>query len=200
MGFGKGRWAALGIAAATLTAAAPAFAHTFGATGSGFAEGFVHPFLGVDHLLAMVAVGLWSAVLGGRARWSVPAAFVVAMAAGAALGMAAIPLPSVELGIALSVLVFGLLIGLGARLPLPAGIALVALFAVFHGHAHGWEAPTAATPALYMLGFALATASLHLAGLGLGVLIERRGAAVAAWFARLSGGAIAAAGVALVIF
>lgn len=200
MAFGKQRWAALGIATAALTAAAPAFAHTFGATGSGFAEGFVHPFLGVDHLLAMVAVGLWSAALGGRARWSVPAAFVAAMTTGAAFGMAAFPLPSVELGIALSVLVFGLLIGLGARLPLPAGIVLVALFAVFHGHGHGAEAPTAATPALYMLGFALATASLHLAGLGLGVLIERRGAAVAAWFTRLSGGAIAAAGVALVIF
>jgi urease accessory protein len=199
MGFGKGRWGVLGFAAAALVSS-PAFAHTFGAAGSGFAEGFVHPFLGADHLLAMVAVGLWSAALGGRARWRVPAAFVVAMAAGAALGLVAMPLPSVELGIALSVAVFGALIGLGARLPLPAGIALVALFAVFHGHAHGWETPTAATPALYMLGFALATASLHLAGLGLGTVMARRGARIATWFARLSGGALAAAGVALAIF
>lgn len=198
MGFGKARSAALGFAAAAL-ASGPAFAHTFGAAGSGFAQGVVHPFLGVDHLLAMVAVGLWSAALGGRARWAVPAAFVAAMAFGAALGMAAAPLPSVELGIALSVLVFGLLIGFGARLPLPAGLALVALFALFHGHAHGAEAPEAAAPALYMLGFALATASLHLAGLGLGTLMARQGARTAARFARLSGGALAAAGAVLAV-
>jgi urease accessory protein len=198
MEFGKARSAILGFAAAALVSS-PAFAHTFGAAGSGFAEGFVHPFLGVDHLLAMVAVGLWSAALGGRARWVVPAAFVAAMAFGAALGMAAVPLPSVELGIALSVLVFGLLIGFGARLPLPAGLALVALFALFHGHAHGAEAPTAAAPALYMLGFALATASLHLAGLGLGTLMARQSVRVAVWFTRLSGGALTAAGVALAL-
>lgn len=197
-GFGKGRWAALGFAVAALVSS-PAFAHTFGAAGSGFIEGFAHPFLGVDHLLAMVAVGLWSAALGSRARWLVPAAFVVAMAAGAALGMAAVPLPSVELGIALSVVVFGALIGLRSRLPLLTGMALVAAFAVFHGHAHGAEAPTAASPALYMLGFALATASLHLTGLGLGLLVDRHDTIVAKWFARVSGGAIAAAGVALAI-
>jgi urease accessory protein len=198
IGFGKGRSVALGFVAAALVSS-PAFAHTFGAAGSGFAEGVVHPFLGVDHVLAMVAVGLWSAALGGRARWLVPAGFVVAMAFGAALGMAAIPLPAGELGIALSVLVFGLLIGLRSRLPLLTGMALVAAFAVFHGHAHGAEAPTAAAPALYMLGFAFATASLHLTGLGLGLLVDRHDTIVAKWFARVSGGAIAAAGVALAI-
>jgi urease accessory protein len=189
-----------GLAATALMSATPAFAHMFGgAAESGFLAGFVHPFLGIDHLLAMIAVGLWSAALGGRARWLVPAAFVAAMAAGAMLGMTAFPLPSVELGIALSVAVFGILIGLNTRLPLVTGMALVGVFAVFHGHAHGAEAPTAADPALYMLGFALATASLHLTGLGLGLTVDRRDAIVAKWFTRLTGGAIAAAGVALVV-
>lgn len=161
--------------AAVLTAAAsPAMAHTgvhlFG--DSGFAAGFSHPMLGLDHLLAMLGVGIWAAQLGGRATWLVPAAFVSVMVAGAALALSGTALPMVEFGIGGSVLVIGGLIAFGARLPLALAMAVVGLFALFHGHAHGTELPGFAHPAAYGAGFVLATALLHGAGFGIATLLR----------------------------
>ena len=123
-----------------------------------FSGGFAHPLSGWDHLLAMIAVGLWAAQLGGRARWLVPSAFVGVMALGAALGHAGLMFPGVEQGIAASVLVLGLLIATAVRLPVAAGMALVGLFAGFHGIAHGAEMPATAGGLSYGAGFILATA------------------------------------------
>lgn len=153
-------------------------AHTLGASGSGLAEGFIHPFLGLDHLLAMIAVGLWAAQLGGRATWLTPAAFVMVMAGAALLGSLGMELPMLEPAVASSVLVSGLLVACAVRLPPAASVCLVALFALFHGYAHGLESPQTASPALYGAGFILATASLHGIGLGLGFLIGRYGSRV----------------------
>lgn len=155
------------LALATAISALPqaALAHTFGAHDAGFAHGFLHPVGGWDHLLAMVAVGLWAAQRGGRPLWALPLAFVGAMVAGGTLGMAGLELPAVETGILLSVLVFGALIAFAVAMPLPAAAAVVALFGVFHGHAHGVEMPEAAQPMLYAAGFVLATALLHTGGI-----------------------------------
>lgn len=165
---------ALAGAALLAVAASPAFAHTgvafFGE--SGFAAGFFHPLFGPDHLLAMLGAGIWGAQLGGRAAWLVPASFVMVMIAGAALALAGASLPIVEFGIGGSVLVMGGLIALGARMPLPAAMGLVGLFALFHGHAHGTELPSFAHPAAYGAGFVLATALLHAAGLGIAYLLR----------------------------
>lgn len=128
-------------AGAALLLSAGAQAHTFGASGGGLVEGFVHPFGGPDHLLAMLAVGLWAAQLGGRARRAVPAAFVAMMAAGGVLALGGVALPGVEQGVAVSVLVLGLLIAAATRVPVPFGMLLVGVFALFHGHAHGGEMP-----------------------------------------------------------
>ncbi|HYA37278.1 MAG TPA: HupE/UreJ family protein [Candidatus Methylomirabilis sp.] len=181
-------------ALAALLAANAAQAHIISAQGAGFAAGFAHPFSGLDHLLAMVAVGLWAAQLGGRARWIVPLAFMGAMAAGAALALAGVQLPAVESGIASSVMMLGLLIALAARLPTLTSAILVGAFAVFHGHAHGTELPQAASEALYGAGFLLATGLLHATGLGLGALMHRRLKPV--WLRALGGG-IAAIGAAM---
>lgn len=188
--------------AAAIAVALPgaAWAHTFGAHDAGFAHGFLHPVGGWDHLLAMVAVGLWAAQRGGAALWALPLAFVGTMVAGGALALAGIELPQVETGILLSVVVLGGLIAAQARLPLAASVGLVALFAVFHGHAHGAEMPEAAAPALYALGFVVATALLHAAGLAaaLGVLRTLRDR-VGAWTLRGSGVAVGLGGVALAV-
>lgn len=179
--------------AAFLSLAGFAQAHP-GHGGGGFASGFAHPLHGLDHLLAMLAVGLWAAQLGGRARWAVPAAFVGVMALGGALGMAGVGLPLAGQGIVASVLMLGLLIAAAVRLPLAAGVALVGIFALCHGYAHGAEMPETAAGAVYALGFAGATALLHGCGFGLGVLMQR--GAKAGWL-RASGVAISAAGVLL---
>ncbi|MBY6261905.1 HupE/UreJ family protein [Azospirillum sp. 412522] len=163
------------ILLAGLVLPAVADAHTFGAHDAGFAHGFLHPVGGWDHLLAMVAVGLWAAQRGGAALWALPATFVTAMIGGGLLGMAGIELPAVELGIAGSVIVLGALIAAQSRLALPVSMAAVALFALFHGHAHGVEMPEAAQPILYGLGFALATALLH--GAGVAAALSLRGIA-----------------------
>lgn len=155
-----------------------------------FAGGFGHPLGGWDHLLAMVAVGLWAAKLGGRARWAVPAAFVGALAAGAALGAGGLVVGGVEQAIAASVAVFGLLLVSAARLPLWAGVAVAGGFAVFHGLAHGAEMPAAASGVAFGAGFVLATALLHLAGLGLGALAGR----APAWATRSAGAGLMVAG------
>lgn len=163
------RPAAAGIAAISMLAAAAAEAHTGAHAASGLAGGFTHPLLGLDHVLAMLAVGVWAAQQGGRALWALPAAFVATMLAGGALGFAGLGLPAVELGVAGSVLLLGLLIAGRSRLPLTASVALVGLFALLHGHAHGAEAPAGAAPLLYAAGFAAATLLLH----GLGIALTR---------------------------
>lgn len=147
--------------------ATPAFAHT-GLHGLGFAAGLSHPFNGLDHLLVMAGIGVWAAQLGGRNLWLVPLAFVATMILGAMLALAGFPLPDVELGVAGSVIVIGLLVSLGTRMPSAAAGALVALMALFHGHAHGTELPSMASAWSYGAGFVLTTGALHLVGLGLG--------------------------------
>ena len=159
-----------------------AFAHTgLGDTG-GLAHGFAHPASGLDHVLAMVMVGLFAAQLGGRALWLLPAAFVGLMAAGGALGIAGLGLPFVEAGIALSVAALGAAVAFKLRAPLAATMGAVGLFALFHGHAHGAEMPAGADGLLYAAGFVAATALLHLAGIAIGLLLgrtaDRRGEAV----------------------
>jgi len=178
------------IAALSLLAGT-ASAHTGDhATLTGFAGGLAHPLTGLDHLFAMVAIGLWAAQQGGRALWAVPAAFVGAMLVGGMLAWSGIAVPHVETAIALSVLVLGLLIATRRQWSVTAGMALAAGFAVFHGYAHGLEMPLAASPALYGLGFVLATLGLH--GLGIaGSLIGRHAV-------RVTGAGIAVTGLALV--
>ena len=141
-------------------------AHTFGSQGAGLMAGLTHPFVGLDHLLAMIAVGIWAGQLGGRAVWLIPLTFVSVMAAAATLASFGLLLPLMEPAIACSVLVLGLLIAGSVRLPTSVCALLVSLFAVFHGYAHGLELPQAASPILYGAVFVLATALLH--GLGIG--------------------------------
>lgn len=184
------------VALAAVAAAEPAFAHTFGAHGAGFVAGFAHPFGGFDHLLAMVAVGLWAGQLGGRALWAVPAAFVGAMVVGGLLATSGIALPKVELGIAGSLVVLGILVATAWRLPVAAAMVLVGLFAVFHGHAHGAELPQAASALGYGAGFVLATALLHGSGVALGLNARRLGASAVV---RAAGGATSLAGLALAL-
>ncbi len=159
-----------------------------------FNTGFTHPLLGWDHLAAMLAVGLWAAQLGGRARWLVPAAFVSVMALGAALAQSGVAIPGSEQVIAASVLVLGLLIATAAKLPTGAGMVLVGLFAAFHGFAHGAEMPATSGGLIYSVGFIAATALIHAAGVGLGSLATARQSEK---LTRTAGWAIAACGVAL---
>jgi urease accessory protein len=156
------------LAAALL--AAPAFAHSGAGVAGGFAAGFMHPLSGLDHLLAMVAVGIWGAFLGRPLVWMLPVAFPLVMVVGGVLGIAGVPLPHVELGIAASVIVLGLAIAAAWRAPPWAAVAIVATFAIFHGHAHGTELPTAAAPEAYAAGFVISTGLLHVAGIGIGLL------------------------------
>lgn len=155
--------AALCAMSATAQAATPV-------GGGGFASGFFHPILGFDHFLAMVAVGLLSVQLGGRAIWTVPAAFVAFLALGGGLGLAGQPLPEVEGAIALSVLAIGVAIAAHLTMPVIVAMLFVGFFAVFHGHAHGLEIPNLAEPTQYVAGFMLASALLHLVGVALGAL------------------------------
>lgn len=176
-----------------LLVATPALAHPGHETG-GLAQGFLHPLGGLDHVLAMVAVGLIAARIGGRALLLVPAAFLGMMALGGAAGAMGWTLPHVETGIALSVLVLGLVLALGVVPPVAGAVALVGAFAVFHGFAHGAEMPGAASGLAYGLGFLAATALLHAAGLGLGLVARRFQTRPAL---RVAGGALAAAGLGL---
>jgi urease accessory protein len=183
------------LAAAALLGAPVAEAHLIGEHGAGFEAGILHPLSGLDHLLAMIAVGIWAAQLGGRAVWAVPCAFVGCMMVGGLLAVTGVSLPLVEPGILGSVLLFGLLIATAARVPTVVGMAIVGLFALFHGHAHGTELPEAVNPALYAAGFVIATAFLHAVGFGLALTIGRVAPKPAL---RVIGGGIAAAGLALV--
>ena len=182
-------WSAAILAVAASLFVPLAAAHNLGAHGAGFAAGVVHPLAGLDHILAMVAVGLWAGQPGGRAYWSVPLAFVGMLAMGAIIAMAGLFMPAVESGIAASVLILGLLIAFSARLPILLGMVLVGMFALFHGYAHGTELPQVASVASYSLGMLLATIGLHAAGLGAGILFQRTSVLL-----RIGGALIAAAG------
>jgi urease accessory protein len=161
--------AALFVVATTL-APTMASAHP-GHDGTDLVHGFLHPLGGVDHIIAMVAVGLLAARLGGRALWLVPSSFVLAMAAAGIAGMAGIVLPYAEAGIAISVVVLGVVAVFGLAMPVAAAMGLVAFFAVFHGYAHGIEMPETASGLAYGAGFVAATALLHAAGIGIGLAI-----------------------------
>ncbi len=147
-----------------------AFAHIGVGETPGFLPGLGHPFSGFDHVAAMIAVGLWAAQLGGRAVWLVPLSFVSVMAVSGLLSMFAAAIPFIEGGITLSLLVLGLLIAAAIRLPVLASAAIVGVFAVFHGYAHGSEMPQNTDSLTYAAGFILATALLHLSGIGMAVL------------------------------
>jgi len=151
-----------------------ALAHVGDHGGAGIASGLAHPFMGLDHLLAMVAVGVLAVQLGGRHLWALPATFVTAMAAGAAAGVYGIALPQVEGMVALSVLVLGMLVAISASAKWQWPVALVALFALFHGHAHGTEMPALTSPWLYFAGFLAATAILHGIGVTAGAALKAR--------------------------
>lgn len=186
----------LPLLALALLALAPeaAMAHAGHAAG-GFSLGFMHPLGGLDHVLAMVAVGLFAWHLGGRALSLVPLAFVATMAVGGAIGMAGASLPLVEIGIALSVVVIGGLVALRRTMPTEIAMTVVAVFALFHGQAHGAEMGQAASGLVYGLGFLLATALLHGAGILTGAATALLSARRNVTFSRASGAAIAAAGI-----
>ncbi|MFM9881087.1 MAG: HupE/UreJ family protein [Burkholderiaceae bacterium] len=160
----------LALLACGLLLTAHAHAHTEGSGASGFLAGYLHPLSGVDHLLAMVAVGMWGAALGRPLIWALPVVFPLLMVVGGVLGIAGVPLPFIEAGIAVSVLVLGLAIALAWRAPLALALAIVALFGVLHGHAHGTELPQATSPEAYAAGFVVSTGILHLSGIALGLL------------------------------
>lgn len=149
-----------------------AAAHTGDGVVGGFTSGFLHPLMGWDHVAAMVAVGLWGAFLGRPAIWVLPVVFPLVMTLGGALGVAGVPLPGVEIGIALSAVLLGGAVAFAARPALWVAAVLVGAFAVFHGHAHGTELPGAADPVAYSLGFVVATGLLHLAGIALGETVR----------------------------
>jgi urease accessory protein len=189
---------ALRLAAASLVLApCVASAHPGHEGTPGLVHGFLHPLGGLDHIFAMVAVGLFAARLGGRALWLVPASFVVTMAVAGIAGMTGFALPYVEAGIALSILVLGAAIALDWTMPVAAAMGLVAFFAVFHGHAHGAEMPQTMSGLAYGAGFVAATAALHALGIGLGLVIGRSGETASRRILQIGGGAAALAGAAL---
>lgn len=184
-----------GLAGLGVLAATPALAHTGIGTTHGVAAGLSHPLGGLDHALAMLAVGWLAARIGGRALVAVPAAFLGAMALGGVLALAGLTMPAVEIGIGLSVVAFGALLAFPRDLPV-AGVALVVgAFAIFHGHAHGTEMPADVSGLSYGAGFLVATGLLHAAGIGLGMAADRlvRGRLAG----RLAGAATAIAGIVL---
>lgn len=148
----------------------PARSHDGTGLAGGFVAGFQHPLLGLDHMLAMVSVGIWGAFLGRPLVVALPVLFPIAMAIGAAAGIVALPMPPVELGVAASVVTLGLMILLAVRASVPVACSLVGVFALFHGYAHGIELPAAADPVGYTTGFILCTGLLHIAGIAIGML------------------------------
>jgi urease accessory protein len=149
-----------------------AFAHGDGQIGGGFGSGFSHPIQGMDHVVAMIAVGLWGAQLGTPAIWFLPIAFPLMMALGAAISLMGFPLPGVEIGIACSAMVLGAMVLMEVKLPIAATLAIVGVFAIFHGHAHGTELPDGESGVAYSLGFVLGTGLLHAVGIGVGYIGE----------------------------
>ena len=178
--------------ASMLLDSSPAFAHAGSGTG-GFVGGFLHPVFGPDHVVAMVAVGLWGAFLGPPAIWLLPIVFPLVMAGGGVLGILGVPLPGVEIGIAISAIVLGLMVALAARPPLWVAAVLVGAFAIFHGHAHGAELPPGTDAVAFSVGFVVATGLLHLTGIAFGLLARWPAGRVTV---RAAGGAIALVGLA----
>jgi urease accessory protein len=179
------------VAAAALLPVA-AHAHVEGGQASGLLAGFLHPVSGADHVVAMVAVGLWGAVLGPPALWLLPVAFPMVMAFGGLMGMLGLPLPGVEIGIAVSGVVLGLMVLLERRPPLALAAVLVGSFALFHGHAHGSELPEGSNALLYSLAFVVATGLLHFVGILIGELRRWPGGRR---LVQAAGGGVACAGV-----
>jgi len=182
------------VRAASLVCAfvpAATLAHEEAGQAAGFLAGLAHPVSGLDHVLAMIAVGLWGAVLGPPAIWVLPVAFPLVMAVGGLMGLLGFPLPGVEVGIAVSAIVLGTMVLAELRPPLWLAAAIVAFFAVFHGHAHGRELPPGTSALLYSLGFVVATGVLHAVGILIGV--AHRWAA-GRRIVRVAGGAVALAG------
>jgi urease accessory protein len=162
------------LVGAMLALAQPAFAHEQAGVGGGLISGLIHPLSGMDHLIAMVAVGIWGAQLGAPAIWLLPITFPLVMAMGGIIGILHVPLPMPEVVIALSALVLGAAVAIKLRVPFAAAAVVVAAFAIFHGHAHGVELPSAANPMAYGVGFVFATGLLHLCGIGIGTLSRWR--------------------------
>lgn len=187
--------------AAVMVVPTPAvgFAHTGVGDASGFVHGVGHPVSGLDHTLAMVMVGVFAWQLGGRALWLVPMAFVLVMAVGGTLGIAGVGVPFVETGIAFSVVVLGAIVAFDLKAPTAAAMGVVGLFAIFHGHAHGAEIPENAGGLAYAAGFMIATALLHLSGIGAGFLMGKASEHYGSVLVRSAGGLAIAAGIALVI-
>jgi urease accessory protein len=175
-----------------LLPATQAFGHTVEGVASGFTSGFTHPLFGLDHVAAMVAVGLWGGILGRPAVWALPVTFPLVMAMGGVLGVREVPLPGIELGIAVSGIVLGVMVAGFIRAPLAIAAAIVAFFAIFHGYAHGLELPEAANPLAYGAGFVICTGLLHLSGVAVGLLIHWK--PTGPYLVRTGGGAIAALG------
>lgn len=166
------------LVALILAGCGPAFAHT-GDVAGGLTRGFYHPLFGPDHVVAMVAVGLWGAFLGAPAVWLLPILFPLVMAFGGALGILGVPIPHVETGIALSAIVLGAMVAFAAKPPLWVAAVFVGVFAIFHGHAHGAELPEAANATAYAAGFVVATGLLHLTGIAFGLLARWRNGRIA---------------------
>jgi urease accessory protein len=183
------------LAAASLFMANAASAHTGLETGFSLIDGALHPLGGIDHLAAMISVGIWAAIAGGKRIWVWPVAFVLMMLVGGFIGHAGIEFPAVEPAIALSVVVLGLAVALGVKAPVALGAVLIGVFALFHGHAHGAEAPGEGWYG-YAAGFAASTALLHVAGIAIGVAIARLASPMPA---RVIGAATAVLGVFLMV-
>jgi urease accessory protein len=175
-----------------LLAATPAWAHEQSGQAAGFLTGLQHPVSGLDHVLAMISVGLWGAQLGHPAVWLLPVVFPVVMAFGGFLGLVGVPLPGTEVGIALSAILLGLMVALEARPPLWVAAGLVGFFGIFHGYAHGTELPAGENALLYSVGFVIATGCLHGVGIGIGVAHRWSVGRIAL---RLAGAVVALAGV-----
>ncbi len=182
----------IGTFAIAISIPAIAQAHVGHGETIGFMHGLQHPIGGLDHILAMLAVGLWAAQLGGHAVWSVPLAFLSVMALGGVLGITAVPVPFVEQGIIASDLILGALVLLATRLPLAASIGTVGLLAIFHGYAHGAEMPKEASALEYAAGFMVVTAALHLSGVGIAMLMNKL---LKDRLVRLAGGGIILGGI-----
>lgn len=190
---GRQEGRAMALAVLIVTTRATVLAHDQGGQAQGFLTGLLHPVSGLDHVLAMVSVGLWGAQLGAPAMWMLPVAFPMLMAMGGFLGLVGVPLPGVEVGIALSAILLGWVVMREARPPIAAAVALVSFFAIFHGHAHGSELPPGQNGLTYSMGFVVATGCLHGAGIAMGLVHRWRAGRVAL---QLAGGAVACAGLA----
>jgi urease accessory protein len=175
-----------------LLSAVPASAHVLEGQAQGFLTGLAHPVSGLDHVVAMIAVGLWGAQLGTPAIWMLPVTFPIVMALGGFLALVGIPVPGVEIGIALSAVLLGLMVAGEAKPPLVMAAALVGVFAIFHGHAHGTELPPAQNGLMYSIGFVIATGALHGVGIAIGVVHQWTVGRIAL---RVAGVVVAIAGV-----